>query len=94
MGAVAARISRSLPLVQGSVKAILPYLPLVIVLPLGTVLAPALVTAAIGLVLLRRADVRRLWAHPRVLLVGRIAIAAVVLAFLPSFVGDIADILG
>jgi hypothetical protein len=94
MGAVAGRISRSLPLVEKRVGAILPYLPALLVLPAGSLLAPAVVAAAVGLVVLRRAEVRRLWAHPRVLLAGRLAIALVVVAYLPSFVRDVADILG
>ena len=94
MGAVTGRVSRSLPLVEARVRALLPYAVLIVVMPAGTVIAPALVGTALGLVLLSRADFRRLWSHPRVLLGGRIVIAAVVLALLPAFVGDIADILG
>ena len=93
MGAVAGWVSRRLPLVETRVTALLPYAVLIIVMPAASVVAPALLGTAVGLLLLSRADFRRLWAHPRVLLVGRIAIAAVVLAFTPKFVDDIHYIL-
>ena len=94
MTAAAARLSRSLPQVEMRVGAIAPYAILVIVLPLGSILAPAVLGTIVGVLLLRRADFRRVWADRRVLLAGRVAIAAVVLALLPAFVGDVADILG
>ena len=94
MGAVIGRLSRSLPLLEARPAAIAPYAILVFVLPAATVVVPAIVGTAIGLLLLGREDFRRLWSHPRLLLAGRVAIAAVVMVFLPSFVGDIAAILG
>lgn len=94
MGAVAARLSRSLPLLETRLGAIAPYAVLVMLVPATVVVAPAFVATGLGIALLCRADFRRLWSHPRVLFAGRVAIAAVVLAFLPSFVGDLADILG
>lgn len=93
MGAVAGRMSRALPLLETRIGAIAPYAVLVVIMPAAGVVAPAVVATGVGLALLSRADFRRLWSHARVLLAGRIAIAAVVLAFLPSFVGDIASIL-
>jgi hypothetical protein len=94
MGAVAGRTSRWLPLLEARPLAILPYAVLVVVAPAVSVVLPAVVGTAVGLVLLRRADFRRLWSHPRVLLAGRVLIVLVVLAFLPAFIGDVADILG
>ena len=93
LGAVAGRIARSLPLLETRVGAILPYAVLIVVMPAASIVAPALVGVALGLLLLSRADFRRVWSHPRVLLVGRLAIAAVVVVFAPSFVGDVASIL-
>lgn len=93
MGAVAGRVSRSLPLVETRVGALAPYAVLIVLSPAAAIVAPAAVATGIGIVLLSRPDVRRLWSNPRVVLAGRLLIAAVVLAFLPSFVRDIAYIL-
>ena len=93
MGAVAGRVSRVLPLVEARVGTLLPYAVLIILMPAAAIVLPGVLATGIGLVLLGRADVRRLWSHPRVLLAGRLVIAAVALAFLPSFAGDVASIL-
>lgn len=94
MAAVVGRLSALLPMVEARVGAVVPYAILVVVMPAATVVGPAVLGTAIGLVLLARPEFRRLWSDRRVLLGGRLAIAAIVLVFLPSFVGDLAAILG
>ena len=93
--AVAGRVSRWLPLVEARPASIVPYGALVILSPAASILLPAVVLTAVGIVLLRRDGFRRWWTEsPQVLRAGRVAIAAVVLFYAPSFVNDIASILG
>lgn len=94
MAAVAGRLARSMPLLDARARSILPYLVLVPLVAAGTLVAPALLVAAVGLALLQWDGFRRVWANRRVLLAGRVAIAGLVLALAPGFVGDLASILG
>ena len=94
MVAVAGRISRILPLVESRPGAIAPYGALVVLGPAASFILPAVVVTAIGIALLQRPGFRRWWTtDPRILRVGRVLIAAVVVFYAPSFVDDIAYIL-
>ena len=91
--AVAGRLARSLPLVEGSLKGAAPYVPVLFLLPTG-IGGPAILaagTAAVGLQ--AWPAFRRAWAHPLVVVVGRVALAAAIVVLLPAFVGDLAAIL-
>ena len=94
MAATAGRVSRSLPLLESRPAAIAPYGALVVLVPAAGVALLAVIVTAVGIALLLRPGFRRWWTtDPRVLRVGRVAIAAVVLFYAPSFVDDIAYIL-
>ena len=94
MAAVAGRVSRVLPLVGARPATLAPYGALVVLGPAATVVLPAVVLTGVGIALLQRPGFRRWWTtDPRVLRVGRVLIAAIVLFYAPSFVDDIAYIL-
>jgi hypothetical protein len=92
IAAVAGRASRFVPLVRLRPRALLAYLPLVLLVPAAGLAVPLSLAGVLFALVLERKEVRDGWADRRVLLVGRIAIAAVTLAFLPSFVGDLASV--
>jgi hypothetical protein len=91
--AVMARVSRSLPLPRKSRRVALAYAPLLLLIPTASIGAAAVLVVLAGAALSTRPAVRHLWAHPRLLLAGRLLIAAVLLASLPTFITAIADIL-
>jgi hypothetical protein len=66
---------------------------LLLLVPTATVGATAVLVVLAGSAVSSSPAVRELWAHPRVLLAGRLLIAAVVLASLPGFIHTLADIL-
>lgn len=91
--AIAGRVGRSLPMISKRPRVLVRYLPLGLVLPLGTVFVFGVVCITLAIGLLSQSWFRRAWADRRVTLVGRVALAAVVVAFLPSFIGDVSEIL-
>jgi hypothetical protein len=93
LAAVAGRLSRTLPLVGRAPSTVVPYLPLLLLLPIGTILAPAVVVGFAGVVLLGRAGFRRWWEGRTVLMAGRAILGIAFVALLPAFVLDVAEIL-
>ena len=91
--AVMARLSRSLPLLGKSTRVVLAYSPLLLLLLTAIIGAAVVVVVLAGAAVSTRPAVRHLWAHPRVLLAGRILLAVVALVSLPSFITTITDIL-
>jgi hypothetical protein len=91
--AFAARLSGWLPLPAGSLRALLPHLILLLLIPGVVVLAGAVLLGGICLVLshTRAAELMR---SKQVLIAGRVVIAAGVLIALPGFVGAVTDIAG
>jgi hypothetical protein len=91
--AVMARVSRSLPLLRSSPRVALAYSPLLLLLPTATLGATAVLVMLIGAAVSTAPALRHLWAHPRLLLAGRVVIAVVALASLPTFITTTTDIL-
>ncbi|HEX4906861.1 MAG TPA: hypothetical protein VFU93_15515 [Acidimicrobiales bacterium] len=91
--AVMARVSRSLPLFDGTRRIALAYLPLVLLLPTAVIGTAVVVVLMVGAAVSTRPAVRGVWADPRLLVAGRGVIALAALVALPSFVTTIADIL-
>jgi hypothetical protein len=92
--AAAGRIAASLPLPDlRRPVTLLPYAPLPLLLLTGVGAFILLLVVALAVAALGRAGLRRMWADPRVLLVGRLLLVAVVLVRLPAVVGDLAEIL-
>lgn len=91
--AVMARVSQSLPLFAATPRVALAYLPLVFLVPSVVFGAAVVVVMLVGAAVSTRPAVRRVWANPRLLVVGRTLIAVAALVALPSFVTTIADIL-
>lgn len=92
IAAVAGRVSRRLPLLDKRPGAVAAYAPLLFLVPFAGALPVIVVGAAAGVALLGRPWFRRRWADPRVVLAGRIVLAIVVVALLPAFFSDVADI--
>jgi hypothetical protein len=93
VAALAGRYSRALPLVRAEPRTIAAYAPLLLLVPLFAAIP---VIVALGLVALLAAQVRPLraaWHGRRVLVAGRVLLAAVALAALPGFVWALATIL-
>lgn len=91
--AVMARLSRSLPLLGRSPRVVLAYSPLLLLLLTAIIGAAVVVVVLAGAAVSTHPAVRRLWAHPGVLLAGRVLLGVVALVSLPSFITTIADIL-
>ena len=94
VAAVAARFSRSLPVLDGTWRTIRWYLPLALLLPLGSFAAVVLVPVAAVYALLRWHPIASALASPRVDVVGRAVVLGVVLLVLPWTVADLLDIGG
>ncbi|HVF33623.1 MAG TPA: hypothetical protein VM933_11360 [Acidimicrobiales bacterium] len=94
LAAVAGRLSRSLPVLDGSVRTGLLYVPALLLLPItGVVFLAIVVVGGLGVVALSSESVRRVWADRRIVTAGRIALAVVGAAVLPGFLSDLAEIL-
>ena len=91
--AVTARVSQSLPLFGATSCAALAYSPLVLLLPTATIGAAVVLVMLAGAAVSTSSGVRHLWAHPRMLLAGRLLIAVVSLASLPGFITTVTEIL-
>lgn len=92
IAAVAGRVSRRLPLLEKRPGAVAAYGPLLLLLPFAGALPVIAVGAAAGITLLGQPWFRRGWSDRRVVLAGRIVLAAVILVLLPAFVSDVAGI--
>ncbi len=91
--AIAGRVGRSLPMISKRPRVLVRYLPLGLIVPLGTIFVFGVVCITLAIGLLSQSWFRKAWSDQRVTLAGRLALAAVVVAFLPSFVGDVSEIL-
>jgi hypothetical protein len=94
VAALAARISRGVPLLGSRPRAIVAYAPLLLLLLLPPV---TLLLASVGLtaVLVSRIPaVVAAWRDPRMVISGRIALVALAVLALPGFASAVVDILG
>jgi hypothetical protein len=92
ISAVAGRVSRSLPLVEKRPGAVAAYVPLLFLVPFAGALPVIVLGGAAGIALLGQPWFRRRWADRRVVLAGRVVLGLVVVALLPAFLADVADI--
>lgn len=93
LAAVAGRLSRAVPLLALTPRAIIAHVPLLL-LALGSV---ALVAAIIGVAVVSASQVPAVagvWRDRRLVTAGRVILSLVALAALPSFARAITDILG
>jgi hypothetical protein len=94
VAALAARISRGVPLLGSRPRAIVAYAPLLLLLLLPPA---ALLLAAVGLtaVLVSRIPAMvAAWRDPRMVISGRIALVALAVLAFPGFASAVVDILG
>jgi hypothetical protein len=93
VAALAGRLSRAVPLLAPTPRAILAHVPLLL-LALGSV---ALVAAIVGVVVVQASQVPAVaaaWRDRRLVTAGRVVLALVVLVAFPGFASAIVDILG
>jgi hypothetical protein len=94
VAALAARISRSVPLLGTRPAAFAAHAPLLLLAPLVPVAVIVAVVGALVVLATRIPAVLTAWRLPALARAGRIALALVALVALPGFVSDMADILG
>jgi hypothetical protein len=93
LAALAARLSRAVPLLALTPRAVIAHVPLLL-LALGSV---ALVAAIVGVAVVAASQVPAVagvWRDRRLVTAGRVILSLVALAALPSFARAITDILG
>jgi hypothetical protein len=94
VAALAGRLSRAVPLLAPTARAIVAHVPLLLLLALGSV---ALAVALVGALAVLASQVPAVTAarrDRRVVTVGRVVLALVALVAIPSFASAIVDILG
>jgi hypothetical protein len=93
VAALAARISRSVPLLGTRPAAFAAHAPLLLLAPLVPVAVIVAVVGALVVLATRSPAVLTAWRLPTLARAGRIGLALVALLALPGFVSDMADIL-
>jgi hypothetical protein len=94
VAALAGRVSRALPLLDARLRAVAGYAPLLLLVPLVPVI-PLLVLVGLGVVLASQIPpVVAAWHDRRLVVIGRVVLALVVLVAVPGFAMAIVDILG
>jgi hypothetical protein len=93
VAALAARISRSVPLLGTRPAAFAAHVPLLLLAPLVPVAVTVALVGALVVLATRIPAVRTAWRLPTLARAGRIGLALVALLALPGFVSDMADIL-
>src|SRR5215218_944754 len=93
VAALAARISRSVPLLGTRPAAFAAHAPLLLLAPLVPVAVTVALVGALVVLATRIPAVRTAWRLPTLARAGRIGLALVALLALPGFVSDMADIL-
>lgn len=92
--ALVGRISHALPLISARPRVLIAYAPLVILLLTGPTFLVAVIVMGAAMFTLNQPTVSRAWGRRGVLVAGRLGLLALTALALPSFVGDISDILG
>jgi hypothetical protein len=94
VAALAGRVSRAVPLLGTGRRAILAHAPLLLLLPLGSLV---LLLGVVGVVMVLASQVPAVVAavrDHRLVTGGRVAVALVALVALPGFASAVVDILG
>lgn len=92
--ALAGRYSRALPLPALQRRALLAYLPLLLLLPIAGVVLPVAVIGILVVALSRIEPVMRAVRSPKAAVAGTIILSAVAMIALPRFVSTVIDIAG
>lgn len=94
--ALVGRLSHALPLISAQPRVLVAYAPLALLLLPGPVLPVVVIGTVMGaaMFILNQPTLSRVWGRPGILVAGRLALVALTALALPSFVGDITDILG
>lgn len=92
--ALVGRISRSLPLCSFRPRVLAAYSPLVLLALTGSGAVVFVVVTLGAMLALRSPALARSWSGRRCLVGGRVVLVALTALAVPSFVGDLADILG
>jgi hypothetical protein len=93
VAALAGRLSRAVPLLAPTPRALLAHVPLLL-LALGSVALVAAIVGALVVLASQIPAVAAAWRDRRAMTAGRVVLALVVLVALPSFASAIVDILG
>jgi hypothetical protein len=94
VAALAARVSRAVPLLGTGPRAIVAHAPLLLLAPLGSAV---LLLAIVGVMVALASQVPAVvaaWRDRRLVTVGRVALAAVAVVALPGFASAVVDLLG
>jgi hypothetical protein len=94
LAALAARLSRAVPLLGSGARAIVAHAPLLLLLPLGSATLLLAVVGVIGVLVSQVPAVSAAWRDPRMDTAGRIALVALAVVALPGFASAVVDILG
>jgi hypothetical protein len=90
---LAARLSRSVPLLGSRPAALGAHAPLLLLAPLVPVAVIVALVGALVVLATRIPAVRSAWRLPTLARAGRIGLALIALLALPGFLADMADIL-
>ncbi len=93
VAALAGRLSRAVPLLAPTPRAIVAHLPLLL-LALGSVTLVAAIVGALAVLASQIPAVAAAWRDRRSVTAGRVVLALVALVAIPSFASAIIDILG
>jgi hypothetical protein len=93
VAALAARLSRSVPLLGTRPAAFAAHAPLLLLAPLAPVAVTVALVGALVVLATRIPAVRTAWRLPTLARAGRIGLALIALLALPGFASDMADIL-
>jgi hypothetical protein len=94
IAALAGRYSQALPLVASRPRTLAAYAPLLLLIPLFLVILVIIGVGLVAVVVSQLQPVVALWHDRRVVMVGRVALAAIGLVALPGFVSALVEILG
>jgi hypothetical protein len=94
VAALAARVSRSVPLLGRDPRAVAAHAPLLLLTPLALVAGILVVVGALVVLATRVPPVVAAWRARRLVPAGQVALALIALAALPGFVSAVASIIG
>jgi hypothetical protein len=94
LAALAARLSRAVPLLGSGPRAIVAHAPLLLLAPLGSAALLLAVVGVIGVLVSQVPAVFAAWRDPRMVTAGRIALVALAVVAFPGFASAVVDILG
>ena len=93
VAAIAGRYSRSLPLITKDWRTVIPYAPLLLLVPGFFLLLLVVLAAAVAIVLNALPKVKEVWMSRRVSLAGRVLAIGATVIMLPFFVMGMVEIL-